>query len=154
MKKIIEINIKDELDLYEKYNKKLASRDLINYLVENALFSKSKDKLKIIINSNLENNKDIGKIIKETLRAEYENLNYKYNRNSIIQAIYLILGVIVLFLSTLIAETVLKEVVLIVGWIFIWTMMELEIFSDKDIKTRRKAILKLIKSDFVEVKEQ
>ena len=43
------------ISLYEKYNKNIASRDLINYLVESMPFFKKKDIIKIIIKNNLSN---------------------------------------------------------------------------------------------------
>ena len=74
------------------------------------------------------------------------------HQRGLIQILYLILGVVILFVSTLINDEVFKEVILIIGWIFIWTMMELEIFNDKNIIKRRKIIRKLISSEIVENK--
>lgn len=152
MKKIIEVTLNEDSDLYEKYNKAMASRDLINYLVDMMPFFNKKDIIKIVINNNLVGDDDSAEIIKKTLRYEYENLNYKYNQNTLIQVTYLFLGILILFLSTLITNEVFKEVVLIIGWIFIWTMMELEIFTDKNIKKRRKIIRKLLASEIIENK--
>lgn len=152
MKKIIEVTLNEDNDLYEKYNKNIASRELINYLVDMMPFFNKKDIIKIVVNNNLVGNDDSAEIIKKSLRQEYENLNYKYNQNNSIQILYLILGVAILFVSTLINDEVFKEVVLIIGWIFIWTMMELEIFNDKNIIKRRKIIRKLISSEIVENK--
>lgn len=152
MKKIIEVTLNEDSDLYEKYNKAMASRDLINYLVDTMPFFNKKDIIKIVINNNLVGDDDSAEIIKKTLRDEYENLNYKYNQNTLIQVTYLFLGILILFLSTLITNEVFKEVVLIIGWIFIWTMMELEIFTDKNIKKRRKIIRKLLASEIIENK--
>ncbi len=149
MKKIIEITLNDENDLYEKYNKKLASRNLINYFVDVMPFFNKKDIIKIVINDNLLEKVDCASLIKETLMLEYENLNYQHNKNSLVQVIYLFLGIFILFLSTLMTQEVFKEVVLIIGWIFIWTMMELEIYTDKSIKKRRIIIKKLLNSEIV-----
>lgn len=151
MKRTIKISLDDESDLYERYNKEVVSRDLINYLIERASFFNKNDKLEIVIKNTLKNTDDLVNLIRASLKSEYENLNYKYNRNNLVQMVYLILGIVVLFLSTLVAETVLREIILIVGWIFIWSMMELEIFSDKDIKKRRRIILKILKSKIIEI---
>lgn len=152
MRKIIEVTLNEDNDLYEKYNKNMASRDLINYLVDMMPFFNKKDIIKIVVNNNLAGDDDSAEIIKKSLRQEYENLNYRYNQNSLVQVIYLILGIVILFLSTLINDEVFKEIVLIIGWIFIWTMMELEIFTDKSIIKRRKIIRKLISSEIIENK--
>lgn len=147
MEKIIEINLTDKNDFYEKYNKKIVSRNLINYIIESAYYFDNDDTIKIeIANSTKE---DYVTLIKEGLNREYDMsvaLSYK---NDYSQLFYLVLGVLILFLSTLISGTVLKELVLIGGWVFIGVMVESEIFTDIKNKKRRRIIRKLLNSEFV-----
>ena len=150
MKKIIEFNILEENDLYERYNKKIASRDLINYLVESMPFYRKKDIIKIIIKNNLDDDVEIAEVIKRALREEYEDLKYHYYQNSITQAAYFFLGFLVLFFSTKIFDEVFKEIAIILGWVFIYSMIESEIFVDNRIKRRIKIIRKLLSSEIIE----
>ena len=88
-------------------------------------------------------------MIREGLNREYDKsitLSYK---NDFTQLFYLVTGILILFLSTLIGGTVLKEIVLIGGWVFIWAMVESEIFTDIRNKKKRKIIRKLLDSEFV-----
>lgn len=153
MKKIIEITLNDENDLFDKYNRNIASRELIDYLIEKTPYFNMKDSLKIIITNNLEiEDEDPLSVIKYSLRKEFEELNNDYYKNNIIQIVYLILGIIVLFISTIINDKVFSEFILIIGWLFIWSMMELEIFTDKSIRKKRRIIKKLLASEIIENK--
>ena len=147
LKKIIKVEINSNDDLYEKYNKDFVSRNLIEYLIVNVHEVKKRDNLKIIIENNTEE-KDIIPFIKKGLRKEIDlSINIQLH-NNIIQFLYLLVGFIVIFLSTLINEAVIKEVVLISGWVFIWVMFEIEIYNDSSQRRKRNALKKLLKSHF------
>lgn len=149
MKRIIELDIVNKDDLLEKYNKKQASRDLINYIVESISYIDKKDEVKIILNNHF---KDINskELILEGLKREYHKSLVKYIHNNIVQIIYLILGVVMIFLSTIIKESILSEVVLIGGFVFIWAMIEMEIFTDVMDRRKRKRLKKLLRSEIIE----
>lgn len=66
-----------------------------------------------------------------------------------IQLIYLVVGVLIIFLSTLINGEVFREVTLICGWVLIWATVELEIFSDIEGRKRRKKLKKLLNSEII-----
>ena len=147
MERIIEINLTNKKDFYDKYNKKLVSKELINYIIESAYYFDVDDTIKIEITYNTK--EDYVTLIREGLNREYDKsitLSYK---NDFTQLFYLVTGILILFLSTLIGGTVLKEIVLIGGWVFIWAMVESEIFTDIRNKKKRKIIRKLLDSEFV-----
>lgn len=146
--KIIKIDLVSKEDLYEKYNKNNVSRELIDYIIENSINLMKKDKIKIVIDNQLEE-KAIPLII-EGLKREYNKCILNYNKSNFKQIVYLIVGIIALFISTLIEKTVLKEIVLIGGWVLIWTMVELEISYDIQNKHRRKILKKLLHSEIIE----
>ena len=149
MEKIVEIDLAKKEDLYEKYNKNIVSRELINYLVLSTPILKKDDNIKILINNETKEN-DVVRLIKEGLQKEYHDSLNRCYRNNIIQVIYFFIGLIGLYISTLISETVLKEVILIGGWVFIWALVEIEIFTDRKGRIRRKILKKLINSEFIE----
>jgi len=154
MEKIIEIDVSCKEDLFEKYNKKEVSRELINYLMESTLPLLNQDPIKLIINNGINEKIDITELIKEGLQKEYRKNLHKYFHNNVQQVIFLIIGVILLFIYTLIEGTVLKEIILISGWMFIWVLLETEIYADTKSKMKRKIIEKLLNSEIEEIKKK
>lgn len=136
MEKVIEIDLTCNDDLYEKYNRKIVSNDLVNYIITSAN-TKKKDKIKIIINNSI--GISSVSLIKEGLKKEYEKSYLIYYKNNIVQIIYLLIGIIALFVSSIMDGNIFKEIILIGGWVLIWEMIELEIFSD--VKEKRKRII-------------
>ena len=148
MEKIIEIDLLELDDLLERYNRKKVSLSLIEYIIKQTPNFKKNDNLKIIINNKIKGI-DCVSLIKEGLKEEYNNNLKKHFYNDIIQIIYLIIGVAILFVYTLIKESIAKELVLISGWVFIWSVVELELFSDSESRKRRIILNKLLLSEFV-----
>lgn len=149
--KKFELDIIDKRDLLEKYNTKILSKDLINYLLDIASDIRKDDKVKIIINNYLDYENPI-KVIKEGLKREYEKSLKKQTITDLKQLLYLILGIIAIFVSTLLETEVLHEIVLIGGWVLIWEMVELEIFTDREGRKKREILKKILKSEFIENK--
>lgn len=148
--KVIEIDITNKEDLYEKYNKKVVSKDLINYMIESIPHFNKSDKLKIVINNSTSEKINCTKLIKDGLNNEYNKSLLKYHKTNIVQLIYLIIGIIALILSTLVNVTIFKEIILIGAWVLIWEMIELELFSDTQEKKKRIILKKLLDSEFEE----
>lgn len=150
MEKIIEIDLLEPDYLYEKYNHKKVSKELIDYIINMSLEFDKNDSFKIILNNYLEDSQDAVSLIKEGLNNAYNKSYQLYLRTGLIQAIYFIAGIITLSLSRIIPSSVIREVVLICGWVLIWTMVELEIFSDASEKHKRKILKKILNGEFVE----
>lgn len=151
MEKTIEIDITNEDDLFEKYNKKKVSKDLINYIIESTPRFRNKDTFKIIVNSTITNK--CADIILDGLKEEYKKSVNVHYRTNIVQTIYLLVGIIVLSISTIIEKVIFKEIVLIGGWVLIWSMVELEIFSDTSGRRKRRILKKLLNSEMIELKK-
>ena len=60
------------------------------------------------------------------------------------------LGIISIFLTLFIHIDVIDEIILIGGWVFIWSAIEFEITSDYNELRKRKIIKKLLKSEIEE----
>ena len=150
MEELLEIDLIEEDDLLERYNRKKVSKKLLEYIIDTSLHFNPKSKIKIIINNKLDYSQKCSPLIFEGLKNEY-NISYKNQiKTNIIQFIYFIVGCLILFLSTLVTSEVLREVILIGGWVFIWAMVELEIFTDLNEKKKRKIIKKLLCSEYIE----
>lgn len=138
MKSII-VNIRRERDLYEKYSNEVSS-DLLKYLVDEA---RVKDDVEIIVNTRLDI-KDIDKLIKEGLENSYKDTKVidKFYDNK--QIILFIVGMLFLIFSTITKPEVIKELILIIGWVAVWEVLDIAINVDSKQKYNRKIINKLI----------
>ena len=138
MKSIV-VNIRRERDLYEKYSNEVSS-ELLNYLIDEA---KVKEDIEIIVNTKLDIN-NIDKLIKKGLEDSYKDtklIDKFYNSK---QIKFLIFGILFLLFSTFMKLELIKELVLIMGWITVWEVLDIAINIDSKQKFNRKIINKLI----------
>ena len=151
MEKEIKIDIVDKSDLLEKYNENKVSRDLIEYIIKEAMLINKEDKINIIVNKDKTIEEDCKMLTINGLKDEYKRSIEKQHDNNIKQIYLLILGIILLFLSTLIKdEGIWKEILLISGWVPIWEMVKIEIFPDVEGRIKRRIIKKILKSEIIE----
>ena len=152
MKKEIKVYIKDSEELLEKYNDNKISKDIIEYIISEAMLLNKEDNIDIIIN------KDKSVFSVECTDLKIEGLKDEYKRslkvqhdNNMKQIYFFILGMILLFLSTqLKADSVWREIIVISGWVPIWEMVKIELFPDVQGRIKRKIINKLLKSNIIE----
>ncbi len=151
LEKIIEIDILDESDFLERYNKQIVSSELLHYIINQATYLNNKDSLKMIIHRKCHMPDNYLKILKDALEREYIFYKRRLHFNNILQIVFLICGFLLLFLSQGIKNAeVLKEILLIGGWVFIWEMIELELFSDSKNHHNLKVLKKLLKSEIID----
>lgn len=125
----IEIYINTEEDLLEKYNHKLVSCELIDYIIIKSKNYFKEDKVVLLIENNTKySNENVEKLIKNGLKVELKNSTKIRDLNNIKQVILLLLGILFLFLSTLINDVIFKEVLIVIGWFPIWEVMDIEFF--------------------------
>lgn len=151
MEQIIEIDLTNKHNLIDKYNEEKVSHGLIDYIIKQAEDAVLYDEIKIIINKKCHIDEDCIKLIKEGLEEEYSRSLKKKDDNNIKQLIFFGLGILFIYLSTLIkTENVWKEIILITGWVPIWKMIEVEILPDVAGRRKRKIINKILESEFIE----
>lgn len=152
MEKIIEVYLHDKYDLVEKYNENKLSKELIEYITKQAIPIGKNDKIKIVLNVKCDNmDRDCTELLKVGLSEEYNRIIKEHEITNIKQFCLLILGIIFLFLSTLINdETIWKEILLIIGWVPIWEAVDIELFSDIKSKRKKKIIKKILNSEIVQ----
>lgn len=149
MKKVININLKKESDLIEKYNDMHVSRDLINYILEQTKFINKKDEIEFVINKEFE--KDAIGLIKTGIRNEYLIATKQTKYDNIKQITFLLLGLICLILYTFFKNIeVFDEILLIGGWILMGEAIEIQLFSDPVIKRNKMILKKMLNSNFIE----
>lgn len=150
MEKILEIDLDKKEDLFDCYNKKKVSKELIQYILDSTPKLKKGDTLKVVINNGIKGNIKCAELIKKALDDSFIKNEYKSHTNNVKQLSFLIMGVIALCLSSIIKFEVLKEVVIIGAWVLLWDAVEIEIVDDIVNKKKKIAIQKLLSSEFVE----
>lgn len=148
MEKIIKVDLVSKEDVFEKYNKDVINHELINYLVDNAFYINKNDSIKLVVNNKL--GESFINLIKNSLLNEYNKGLLSHIRNNARQMVYLLIGIVLLFVSTLIKGTILKEIILIGSWVLIWEMMELVIFSYTNGRRRKFVLKKIIDGEIIE----
>ena len=147
MKNKIEICINDEEDLLEKYNHKLASQELIDYIISKSKNYFKEDKVVLMIENNTKySDENVEKLIKNGLKFELQNSTKIRDLNNIKQVILVLIGILFLFLSTLINDAIFGEVLIVIGWFPIWEALDIEFFTDVKEKRKRSIINKLLES--------
>lgn len=149
MKKLIRIDIQNEEDIIEKYNSNIVNHNLIEYILKSSMYIRSDEEIEIIIYNKCNTKIDIKENIINGLKLEYTNTTKEYRRNNILQILLLFLGIILLFLSTLVNENFIwKEILLIGGWVPIWEMVNIELFKESKERRNKTIIKKLLNSEF------
>ena len=135
-----------------KYNENKISNELIKYIIKEAIPIRKNEKIKIVINVKCNTiNRDCKEFLKEGLIEEYNKSIQEHKITDIKQICLLILGIIFLFLSSNINnEVIWKEILLITGWVPIWEVIDLELFSNTKGKGKIKIINKLLNSEIIQ----
>lgn len=151
VKETLEIDLNDKYDLVDKYNEKKLSSEMLEYIVKETSQIKKDRSIDIVINKRCYVDTDVTKLIRDGLKKEYDRNLKEYKRNNIKQILFLVLGFLIIFLSTLVnEESIWNEVLLIAGWVPIWDAVEVEILNDVESRKKRKVIKRLLESKFSE----
>lgn len=149
--KVIKVDLDRKFDLLRTYNDKKVDLDLIEYLIDQIGLFKDTEKVKIVLNKRCELDVNAIKLIKEGLKEEHKKSLNVRDQNNLKQLWLLAMGIMFIFLSTKLDDsTIWKEVLVILGWVPIWEMMEVELFPDAAERKRRKAIKRLLKCEIIE----
>ena len=152
MEKEIKIDIACREDLLEKYNESKVCKDVVEYLVKEAMLVDKETSIKIVVNKDSAVlNSDCKELIKNGLKDEYKRSMARQHDNNVKQTYFFIIGIIIIFISTLFKEQgLLKEVLLIIGWVPIWEMVRIELLPDAQGRVKRRILRKLMHSEIVE----
>lgn len=149
--KVINVDLDRKFDFLRKYSDNKVSTDLIEYLIDRIDKINKYEKVVIRLNKRCELDVNAIKIIKEGLKEEYKKSIQLRDENNLKQLWFLLMGAFIIFLSTKVPEDLFwKEVLVIIGWVPIWEMFEVELFPDAEERKRRKAIKRLLKCQIVE----
>ena len=142
MERIIEVDIYNENDFLELYNKKVVSLNLIDYIIERVKGHLS-DNLVIQINKKVKLN--CKELLIEGFKREYERDIKIHYHDSYLQFVYFFIGLFMLFLSRLVSATSYFDEILLIGaWVLIWETISIELFKDSSNRKRRQILKRLM----------
>lgn len=130
----IEINITDENELLNIYNKNIISETLDNYLITSLEHRSLKEDITINITGT--KNEFIKSIITSYYEEKYLYLKKIDKLDNYIRLTLFLIGILAIFISKQFTNIV-SEVFLIAGWVIIWEIIYDVLFSE--IKRKRKA---------------
>lgn len=150
MKDYIEININNNEDIFNKFNKEQISNELANYILTSSKKFLTSSNIKIVIFQKVEMGKEeqnkVVHAIKEhfSLLASEKTKNLKLNNDKTFVLLGIGLSLIVLsdFCSKII-NVLIPELFLIVGWIAIWEMINSIFVSNNENKLERTIAKKI-----------
>ena len=130
----IEINITNENELLNIYNKNIISETLDNYLITSLEHRSLKEDITINITGT--KNEFIKSIITNYYKEKYLYLKKIDSLDNYIRLVLFLIGVLSIFISKQFTNIV-SEIFLIAGWVIIWEIIYDILFSE--IKRKRKA---------------
>lgn len=130
----IEINITNENELLNIYNKNIISETLDNYLTTSLEHRSLKENITINITGT--ENENIKNIITNYYKEKYLYLKKIDTLDNYIRLVLFLIGVLSIFMSKQFTNIV-SEIFLIAGWVIIWEIIYDILFSE--IKRKRKA---------------
>ena len=143
MEKEINIKFLAESDIIEKYNDDKLSKDLLEYIISEAEFTKRNENIKIIIDNRCQTKLNYKDMLYNAFNEEYIHNLKEHLKNNILQLIFLLVGIFFIFLSFKVDNQIWKEIFLIGGWVPIWEMIDLELFNDIRGIKRKKNTFKI-----------
>ena len=130
----IEINITNENELLNIYNKNIISETLDNYLTTSLEHRSLKENITINITGT--ENENIKNIITNYYKEKYLYFKKIDTLDNYIRLVLFLIGVLSIFMSKKFTNIV-SEIFLIAGWVIIWEIIYDILFSE--IKRKRKA---------------
>lgn len=147
MENVIEIYIDEKKDFIEKYNDNKMDSSLIDYLI-NQISIKDKRNIKLIIHNKNNFELDFIRLVNEGLEKEYKKMIEKRHKTNIKQILLILVGIFALLISMLISEnSIFREIFVIIGWVPIWEVIYIGLFSDINDKIKIKNLNKLLKAN-------
>lgn len=154
MQKIINVDVLNETDLIEKYNSECINNELINYLIKKSFNIKLDENIKIVINNNCNTKLNIANLIRDGLEKELAVCIETNNRNNLVQFSLFLMGILFLVIATFIKNSILNQILVIIGWVPIWKMAQVELFDDFRGRKRKQIIKKLLISEIKVIKKE
>lgn len=129
----VNVLLNKKIYFYNKYSEEIVSEELINYIYNESVGNNFKNKIKINIKCNFEVNDEekekMIEMIRKNFKKKVQEELYTYEKEQDKKGILLALGIALLILYYTNFTTILKDVMLIVGWISVCSSIYGLIFS-------------------------
>ena len=149
MEKVITVDIADKNDLVEKYDRSIVSADLIKFILTQAEQASIRDTFKIIVKDKCHLDHDVSNLIRSGIKIEYDNAVYEHTRNNNRQILSVIIGVILIVISTIIKDPVLGEIFAVGAWVAMWDAIELALYSEYKERRKMNRLRKLLNCEII-----
>ena len=149
MEKVITVDIADKNDLVEKYDRSIVNADLIRFILTQAELASHKDTFKIIVKDKCHLDHDVSNLIRSGIKIEYDNAVYEHTRNNNWQILSVIIGVILIVISTIIKDPVLAEIFAVGAWVAMWDAIELALYSEYKERRKMNRLRKLLNCEII-----
>lgn len=148
----IEIELKDKKDFISKYNNNRISSDLYNYIKEESKLLNIKEQFNIEIKPQFkmtdEEKELLALNIKKTTSEEIKDLEYIEQKVLIKELLFLMIGIIITFFWFVVRKSeFISEIILIIGWLFVWEAVKKLVFSRAENRLNIKRLKQIVKSD-------
>lgn len=146
----INITISRVEDLVSQYDNDAINHELLRFLLDKVKFVKKTKNIKIIIQDNSDSNIDTVTLIKSGLMRAYIYMVKEYKYNHLVQIWLFLIGLFFLLIASFIYnDSIWHELLIIVGWVPIWKLMDLELHEDFGGRRQKYLIKRLLKSEYI-----
>ena len=121
MEKIIKIHLTERTDYINKYNQRILSYDLSNYILEELKAIDTKEKIKFFIESNFEmtdlEKTNLVDMIRNNYGADISEILNISKKHSITYLLILLMSIILIIIYSMINTELIAQYTLILGWV-------------------------------------
>ena len=121
MEKIIKIHLTERTDYINKYNQRILSYDLSNYILEELKGIDTKEKIKFFIESNFEmtdlEKTNLVDMIRNNYGADISEILNISKKHSITYLLILLISIILIIIYSMINTELIAQYTLILGWV-------------------------------------
>lgn len=153
MEKILELDLDSKEELFETYNGKKVSHELIQYMIDTMPTIKKGDTLKVIIHNRIKGHLQAAELIKKEIDAACDRNDSRFRNTNVKQVSFLLIGVLALLVASFINSGLLYEIIIIGAWVLLWDVVEMEIDDVVNNRKRKRKLKKILESEFEEIFE-
>ena len=148
MKNTIKIHLKEKTDYQNKYNEKILSYSLSNYILEETKGINPKEKIQFTITLDFElttqEKNDLVDMIRNNFGADISEIINKSKKQQLANLSLLIISSVLIIISSILNIKILAQFILILGWVFLGESLCNFLYKSIDNKyniSRRKQIV-------------
>ena len=148
----IQIYLNDKKDYISKFNQERISKELYGYIKNEVKLININKKINIEITSKFsltdKEKETLALNIKNTSEEELNDIKLLEEKVLLKDLLLLLIGIIVIFIYFILKNTpIISEVILIIGWLFIWEAIARLLFAGTERKIQKQRLKQIIYSD-------